>query len=83
MLSGVQVELSIEPPVVQRFSQAIIRCNYDLLGDPLYSVKFYRGVYEFYRYTPGDRDPTKVFYLGDYIDIDVSTKPLHILNLNI
>ena len=36
-------------------------CNYDLEGDKLYSVKWYRNNQEFYRYIPTDNPSTAVF----------------------
>jgi hypothetical protein len=36
-------------------------CNYDLEGDKLYSVKWYRNAQEFYRYIPTDNPSTAVF----------------------
>lgn len=44
-------------------------CNYDMEGDKLYSVKWYRNGQEFYRYIPTDTPDTTVFpYKG--IDVD-------------
>jgi len=44
-------------------------CNYDMEGDKLYSVKWYRNGQEFYRYIPTDTPDTTVFpYIG--IDVD-------------
>lgn len=38
-------------------------CNYDLEGDKLYSVKWYRNAQEFYRYIPTDSPSTAAFRL--------------------
>lgn len=65
------VTLTIEPEVVQRFNQATLRCSYDLGDDHLYSVKWYRGIYEFYRYTPSEAPSTKIFSTVDIV-VDVS-----------
>ncbi|KAL4721673.1 hypothetical protein ACJJTC_002188 [Scirpophaga incertulas] len=46
------IELRISPPVVQRGSDATLACLYELTDAPLYSVKWYRGRHEFYRYSP-------------------------------
>jgi len=44
-------------------------CNYDMEGDKLYSVKWYRNGQEFYRYIPTDTPDTTVFpYPGIYVD---------------
>lgn len=65
------VILTIEPAIVERLQHSILRCQYNLENEPLYQVKWYRGVYEFYRYTPNDTPSTKVFPVGG-ITIDVS-----------
>lgn len=66
------VVLTIEPRVVQRFSFSTLKCSYDLEGDSLYSVKWYRGTLEFYRYTPTERPKTKIFPTSG-ITVDVSS----------
>ncbi|KAI5755900.1 hypothetical protein M8J77_020508 [Diaphorina citri] len=46
-------------------------CSYDLEGDPLYTVKWYKGRSEFFRYVPKELPHTRVFpYPG--INVDVS-----------
>lgn len=66
------VNLYIEPPAVRRSQSVALRCHYTIEGAPLYSVKFYRGQLEFYRYTPGEFPNTKVFPFPG-IHVDVST----------
>jgi len=39
----------------------VLECGYDMEGDKLYSVKWYRNGKEFYRHIPSDRPPTAVF----------------------
>lgn len=65
------VTLTIEPKVVQRRNNSRLRCSYDLEGQDLYTVKWYRGSYEFYRYTPSEVPRTKVFLVGG-ITVDVN-----------
>ncbi|KAJ8961971.1 hypothetical protein NQ314_005751 [Rhamnusium bicolor] len=65
------VVLTIEPKVVQRFNHSKLRCSYDLEGQDLYTVKWYRGRFEFYRYTPSEDPSTKVFPVGG-ITVDVN-----------
>ncbi|XP_050309411.1 uncharacterized protein LOC126745564 [Anthonomus grandis grandis] len=69
LLSGVtslkDVVLQIEPSVVQFNGSSTLSCTYDLEGDGLYSVKWYRGGYEFYRYVPGDTPDIKYFGTGE------------------
>ncbi|KAM7364723.1 beaten path IIb isoform 1-T3 [Cochliomyia hominivorax] len=67
------VNLFIEPPAVRRSQSVTLRCHYTIEGAPLYSVKFYRGQFEFYRYTPGEYPNTKVFHFpGIKVDESVS-----------
>lgn len=40
---------------------AIMHCLYDLEGDPLYAVKWYKGESEFFRYAPKEKPPIKQF----------------------
>ncbi|XP_058118536.1 uncharacterized protein LOC131284041 [Anopheles ziemanni] len=54
------VKLVVEPPTVRRGQHATLQCLYDLDESPLYSVKFYRGLREFYRYTPGQQPSMKI-----------------------
>ncbi|CAH1112906.1 unnamed protein product [Psylliodes chrysocephalus] len=56
------VRLTIEPNIVQRGSNSTLHCSYDLENDDvLYSVKWYRGRYEFYRYIPSELPIIKTF----------------------
>lgn len=60
------------PQAIKRGETAIFMCDFDLEGDPLYSVKWYKGRSEFYRYTPKDEFPIKTFPLeGLHIDVSV------------
>uniref|UniRef100_A0A1A9WTZ3 Ig-like domain-containing protein n=1 Tax=Glossina brevipalpis TaxID=37001 RepID=A0A1A9WTZ3_9MUSC len=51
------------PAAVKRSDNAILICNYDIENDTLYSVKWYRGRREFYRYTPKENPAWKIFSL--------------------
>ncbi|XP_046387349.1 uncharacterized protein LOC124156915 [Ischnura elegans] len=42
------------PNQILNGQSAILKCNYDLEGDTLYAVKWYKGYYEFFRYLPED-----------------------------
>ncbi|KAF5289700.1 hypothetical protein FQR65_LT11754 [Abscondita terminalis] len=65
------VILQLEPAVVQRYHYCTLKCTYDLEGAPLYTVKWYRGLHEFYRYTPNEYPNTKIFPIGG-ITVDVN-----------
>lgn len=49
------------PAAVKRGDNALLICNYDMEGDSLYSVKWYKGKREFYRYTPKEPQFMKTF----------------------
>ncbi|KAJ6649673.1 hypothetical protein Bhyg_04912 [Pseudolycoriella hygida] len=46
-----------------RDSSARLECHFDLDGEALYSVKWYKDGNEFYRYVPRDMPPAQVFIL--------------------
>lgn len=70
-----KVSLEIVPDVVQRGQEVILRCHYDLQKAPLYSLKWYRGRHEFYRFSPSEDPSTKIFNIsGIYVDPDNSNK---------
>lgn len=59
--------------MVQRGQEVILRCHYDLENAPLYSLKWYRGRYEFYRFSPSEDPATKIFNItGIYVDVSHS-----------
>ncbi|XP_060852464.1 uncharacterized protein LOC132930548 isoform X2 [Rhopalosiphum padi] len=54
-------------------SSTILECTYDLEGEHLYSVKWYKNGDEFFRYLPKSKPSIQVFEKsGIYIDIDKS-----------
>lgn len=55
------VRMRVEPAAVEAGRPATVLCEYDLEGHKLYSVKFYRGSHEFYRFSAEDEPHTKVF----------------------
>lgn len=62
------------PPVVASGSRVVLTCSYEHseeLPQALYSVKWYRGVDQFYEYLPGRSPAMKVFPVED-IEVDVS-----------
>ncbi|KAH1014060.1 hypothetical protein HUJ04_002955 [Dendroctonus ponderosae] len=72
VISLKDVKLSIVPAIVQYLNDSTLQCSYDLEDDILYSVKWYRGLREFYRYTPSEHPKTKVFPF-DGITVDVNS----------
>ena len=76
-VSGIQKSTGIRllnvdiPPHAIRGQNARLTCKYDLEGDNLYSIKWYRNGHEFYRYIPSDHPQTTIFN-GNGINVDVS-----------
>ncbi|XP_065084470.1 uncharacterized protein LOC135706744 [Ochlerotatus camptorhynchus] len=66
--------LVIKPPWVRRGQEAQLHCQYHMDDrTPLYSVKWYRGTLEFYRYSPFENPPAKIFpFTGIKVDMTVS-----------
>jgi hypothetical protein len=60
------------PTAVKKGDNANLICNYDLEGDALYSIKWYKGKREFYRYTPRETPPMKTFSATTGIQVEVS-----------
>ncbi|KAL1398690.1 hypothetical protein pipiens_002346 [Culex pipiens pipiens] len=66
--------LVIKPPWVRRGQEAQLHCQYEMEGAPLYSVKWYRGTLEFYRYSPFENPPAKIFpFTGIKVDVSKTT----------
>lgn len=64
------VELRI-PSHAVRNQSARLECHFDLDGETLYSVKWYKDGNEFYRYVPRDNPPAQCFPLPG-VTVDVS-----------
>lgn len=64
-------EVRIPKHVIRNNSKTVLECHYDMNGEALYSVKWYKDGYEFYRYVPRDMPPAQVFDQPG-INVDVS-----------
>ncbi|XP_049940952.1 uncharacterized protein LOC126417100 [Schistocerca serialis cubense] len=53
-----------------------LTCLYDLEGDPLYTVKWYKGRQEFFRYVPKELPHTRVFPLPG-VNVDIGQSNAH------
>lgn len=53
----------VVPEHVVRGQNIRLECNFNLDGETLYSVKWYKDGNEFYRYVPQDQPPVLVFPL--------------------
>ncbi|XP_037883986.1 uncharacterized protein LOC119634113 [Glossina fuscipes] len=68
------------PSYVVKDSMAQLECLYDLDGEALYSVKWYKDGNEFYRYVPKDIPPAQTFHLpGITVDVHSSNDAVIIL----
>ena len=59
------------PGYSRRGNTLTLHCKFDLEGDRLYNVKWYKGIKEFYRYVLADAPPKQVFDLPG-VTVDVS-----------
>lgn len=58
------------PVAVKRGDNVNLTCLYDLEGDTLYSVKWYKGKREFFRFTPKENPSLQVFPVpGIYVEV--------------
>jgi hypothetical protein len=66
----------IVPAAVSPGDTVTLQCSYDLEGDELYTVKWYKGRQEFFRYVPKELPHTLVFPLPG-VNVDVSPNVCH------
>ncbi|XP_053213691.1 uncharacterized protein LOC128397050, partial [Panonychus citri] len=73
--SGLRITKLEVPQSVPLGKSVTLRCHYDLTGDELYSVKWYRDYVEFYRYLPSDEQKSgQTFTLkGVHVDLTRSS----------
>lgn len=65
-------ELKIDKHTVKGNS-TVLECKFDLEGETLYAVKWYKDGNEFYRYLPKDDPQIQVFPLPG-VNVDVSSQ---------
>ncbi|GFY68095.1 uncharacterized protein TNIN_25751 [Trichonephila inaurata madagascariensis] len=68
------------PGFVLKGQPVWLDCGYDLEGNELYSVKWYKDNVEFYRYLPSD-NPSAQMYKLDGVHLDVSRLQICFTNL--
>lgn len=68
----------VVPPYRLRGDQAILECHYELEGDSLYAVKWYKENEEFFRYVPKSKPPLFSYKL-EGVKVDVSIRKLFVL----
>lgn len=69
---GLRIVQVMVPDAVRSGTNATLVCEHDTEGDTLYSVKWYKGRREFFRYTPKEIPAVKLFSMPG-ISVDVST----------
>jgi hypothetical protein len=58
------------PAAVRRGENVNLICQYDLEGDTLYSMKWYKGKREFFRFTPKENPSLQIFPVpGIYVEV--------------
>lgn len=57
----------------------MLRCSYNLEGDALYAVKWYKGRGEFFRYTPKEIPPTKQFPIYGLTVVDLESNATQVV----
>ncbi|KAF4522005.1 hypothetical protein B566_EDAN010854 [Ephemera danica] len=60
------------PEAVRRGESVKLVCEYDLERAALYSIKWYKGDDEFYRFVPKEAPPTRVFPMPG-VNVDKSS----------
>jgi hypothetical protein len=77
-VGGLRNVAVIVPLAVSPGDTVTLQCSYDLEGDELYTVKWYKGRQEFFRYVPKELPHTRVFPLPG-VNVDVSPNVCHSL----
>ncbi|CAO1386220.1 unnamed protein product [Diamesa serratosioi] len=77
-LSTIHVSI---PNAIQSGRNAILTCDYELEDDDLYTLKWYKGKREFFRYTPKEIPSIKLFKIpGIRVDLESSNASRIVLN---
>lgn len=72
---SMELEKLLVPSHAIRNTSVTLECHYNLQGETLYSVKWYKDGNEFYRYVPRNQPPAQVFPLpGVTVDLHNSTE---------
>ena len=70
------------PNHVIRNNTVRLECHFDMNGEALYSVKWYKDGYEFYRYVPRDHPPAQVFMQnGIYVNVSLFSISIYFSNI--
>ena len=75
--SGLRVTRLSVPEAVERGSSLLLACDFDLEGETLYSVRWYKNHEEFYRFLPSDVPTPATHSRLPGASVDVRLFPLH------
>lgn len=76
LVSGLKDVHAVVPQAVILGENATLICQFDLEGAALYSVKWYIGRREFYRYTPRESPSMKVFPIPGLMELQVQVRTI-------
>lgn len=79
-------DVALRVPEAARAGDSLtLSCDFSLEQEHLYSVKFYQGDTEFYRYVPQESPPTRVFPIeGVNVDVRIPlSKTITVVNSSI
>lgn len=72
------------PAAAKVMDTVTLQCDFDLEGEPLYTVKWYKGAKEFYRYIPKELPSTLIFpWPGIEVDVSISSFPRNVSKISL
>lgn len=81
--AGIKLTEKLIPSHAIKGEDVVLECLYDLQGDSLYSVKWYRNGQEFYRHMPTDKPSTVVFRKPGLIVDEYRSTESHLVLRNV
>jgi len=83
VLQAIELTEKLIPSHAIKGEDVVLECLYDMQGDSLYSVKWYRNGQEFYRHIPTDRPQTVVFKQPGLIVDEYKSTESHLVLRNV
>jgi len=83
LLQAIELTEKLIPSHAIKGEDVVLECLYDMQGDSLYSVKWYRNGQEFYRHIPTDRPQTVVFKQPGLIVDEYKSTESHLVLRNV
>lgn len=81
--AGIKLTKKSIPSHATKEEDVDLECLYDLQGDSLYSVKWYRNGQEFYRHIPTDKPSTVVFRKPGLVVDEYKSTETHLVLRNV